>query len=371
MRRSILALLLCALLPIGATVSGKFTAGGKFVAGTTASGGGGDGNAANGEARCDVLAGNCICAESLQATTFNHPGNPDFWDPTDSTSKECTEQVTDAPIVRAAQDLPSTSNNTDATMMARLPAGHSVTRVLTHPTTTQSNFYVGAGVSVRDSAFTKHAAFRGYVYHSPAYNFASEEPGCHSKFLEGFVGSWHIENATGHLAMYQFANGNWGGPNPLGPGFDCCTGEAPGTAISLTEADWKGRWIRVEAHVVNRAGGDSPDGVRHKVYLKDVTNPAAGLSPTQLNGGEEWVGADWTVESEPTLRPWEAWDDITSSPAQATLSFNLYRGFTDLPDTVTCNGFRGATYIMAAGWNTDAGERIGSALEVEGVAGDI
>ena len=314
------------------------------------------------EARCGQLGASCVCSEPFQMTSFTHPVGAWNWNPNDSTTKECGEEAVGAPIARNTQDL---IGSLDATALSKLPTGNSVSRFMTAPTGHTSTFFVGATTTIKNlgATFNRRVSMRGYIYHSPEYNFGNDNPACHSKFLQGQVGSWHIENALGDLAMYQFTNSNWG-PSSIFPR-DCCWG-SPGAQVHLTKQDWRGRWFRVEVVVTNRAGGPSPNGVRYVVYMKDVTKGV-----TQINGGNEFVANDWRVAG-PGPAPWGGWDNITSNPAQANMAFNLYRS-TEIssPNPHQCLGFRAISHMMVAGWDTDSGQRIGSALEVEGVSGAI
>ena len=48
----------------------------------------GAGNAHSEEQRCTELGASCLCSEPLNTTTF--AGGPDFWNPADSTTKQCS-----------------------------------------------------------------------------------------------------------------------------------------------------------------------------------------------------------------------------------------------------------------------------------------
>lgn len=312
-------------------------------------------NASAAEQRCNELGANCVCSEPLQMTGFTSV-NSAWLNPTDTTSLECGAEVAGAPITRAnPNDLLGSS---DATAKNRLPAGHSVVRFLaTQPGLSGTLFVGGAQTSGSlGSKFNARMAMRGYVYHSPDYNFRDETPPCHSKFLQGQVGSWHLENAFGELSMYQFTNPNWG-PAGAFPR-DCCWGLPGATVASPNHAEWKGHWFRVEEVVTNRTG----PGVRHQLYMKDVTNGVA-----QWNGGQEALLVDW-YGTTGGPNPWDSSFNtmITSSPAQVPMDFNFYR---EISPGGACNGWRGVSHMMIAGWDTNAGQRIGAAAEVEGGQG--
>src|SRR5262245_21574407 len=49
------------------------------------------GNVAAAEQRCNDLGTSCVCSEPLNTTTF--AGGPDFWNPADSTTKQCSVEA--------------------------------------------------------------------------------------------------------------------------------------------------------------------------------------------------------------------------------------------------------------------------------------
>src|SRR3989440_5612464 len=125
-------------------------------------------NAQAEEQRCIALGANCICSEPLNTTTF--AGGPSFWNPADSTTKECSEEpaAIGAPIAR---NSPVFSSN-DATAMAALPPGHTMSNFLRTDDNHQGTFFVGNGIPV-SSSFVRLAA-RWYVWHTPVFDFKLE-----------------------------------------------------------------------------------------------------------------------------------------------------------------------------------------------------
>lgn len=279
--------------------------------------------------------------------------NGSWLNPTDTTSKECGAEVLGAPITRAnANDMVA---STDATALSRLPTGNSVSRFVATQPGLSGTLFIGGAQTSKDlgSQYNARMAMRAYVYHSPDYNFRDETPPCHSKFLQGQVGAWHIENAFGQLEMYQFTNPNWG-PASYFPR-DCCWGLPGATASSPDHAEWKGHWFYVENIVTKRAG----PGVRHQLYMRDISKGV-----TKWNGGKEALLVDW-YGTTGGPDPWTADFNqlITSSPAQVPMDLNYYR---EVSAGGACNGWRAASHFMIAGWDTDTGQRIGPAIEVEG-----
>ncbi len=307
------------------------------------------------EQRCNQLSSNCVCSEPFQMTGFTSV-NGSWLNPTDSTSLECAAEVPTAPITRSnANDMLGT---TDATALNRLPLGHKVSRFLATRPGVTGTLFIGGTLNSRNlgSKYNARMSMRAYVYHSPDYNFRDETPGCHSKFLQGQVGAWHLENAFGELTMYQFTNSNWG-PSSAFPR-DCCYGipttQSPAPK-SPDHAEWKGHWFFIENVVTKRAG----PGVRHQLYMRDITRGV-----TQWNGGKEALLVDWYgTASGPNSWTTSFNQSITSSPAQVPMDLNFYR---ETPSGGGCNGWRGVSHLMISGWDTDSGQRIGPAVEVEG-----
>lgn len=306
------------------------------------------------EQRCNELGTNCVCSEPFQMTSFTKSVDPAFWNPTDSTTKECGYEAAGHPISRVQQDVRPQS---DATALSRLPAGHSISRFVSGGAGMHGIFFIGGDVNTAalGATFNARMAVRGYVYHSPDYNFRDDTPACHSKFLQGQPGAWHWENFVGSIHQYQFGGANFG-PSSAFPR-DCCWG-APGAALELTKNDWRGHWFRFEDVVTNRSGA----GARHILYMKDVTRGVP-----QLNGGAEFVAADWYGTGTGP----DNWDSsfnkiITSNPRLLPVAVNFYR---EISAGGGCNGWRGLSHLMIAGWDTNAGQRIGPAAEIEGGSG--
>src|SRR6267143_6892286 len=78
-------------------------------------------NAQAEEQRCIGLGANCICSEPLNTTTF--AGGLGFWNPADSTTKECSVEA--AVIGGAVVRNGPVFGTNDATAMAALPPGHT------------------------------------------------------------------------------------------------------------------------------------------------------------------------------------------------------------------------------------------------------
>lgn len=305
------------------------------------------------EQRCDELGVNCVCSEPFLMTGFTKNVDSAFWNPTDTTTKECGYEVAGHPISRVAQDIKA---QTDATALARL--GNKIPRFVSSGAGAAGIFFIGGDInaSALGSTYNARMAVRFYTYYSPDYNFRDDTPACHSKFLQGSVGSWHLENFQGDIHMYNFTGGNWRTTSGSYFPRDCCW-TTPGAALTLNNNDWKGHWFRVEVVTTNRSG----PGWRTIVYMKDVTTGV-----TKVNGGNEFVATD-TYGTATGPQDWTTAfnQQIISSPRQLPMVVNLYREV----GAGSCSGWRGVSHFMMAGWDTDASQRIGGAAEIEGTSG--
>ncbi len=314
------------------------------------------------EQRCTELGVNCVCSEPFNTATFASiswsggacTGGGCYFNPSDSTVKECSYEVSGYPIATYS-DFHGSNN---ATALSRLPAGNTVQRVAARGEGAAGTWWLGGNLISEGLGATYNArmSIRFYAYHSPNYNFRDDNPPCHSKFLQGSPGAWHWENYTGDIHMYNFTASNWG-PASFFPR-DCCFG-APGVQVALDNSSWQGHWFFVEAVVVNRSG----PGLRHILYMRDITNGV-----TKVNNGVEFVASDW-FGTAGGPDPWTSAfnTQITSSPRQIPMQINGYRE----AGQGACSGWRGYSHMMIAGWGTDAGQRIGAAREVEGAGGSV
>ncbi len=299
------------------------------------------------EKRCTDLGANCVCSEPLQATTYNNYGTNSHWNPNDSTNLECNgEGFGGAAVVRNAGTTVDLLASSDATALSKLPSGHKVQRFLAGPQNHKGIWFTGH--TMPDSTtFAKRIAMRYYIYHSPDFNFSKENDpttsfGCNAKLLQfdaGLLG----DITHGAIHMYNFTD--W--PKPQ----DCCrTGPGP-SDNNLLRADWQGKWWRVEAIMVNRNSANTGQHWRLQVYLKNVTDGAA----------EKLV-----VDTDTPGTQLNSVNPRIPSAVMSKLLVNLFRGENYANQ---CFGFEGISHYMVAGWNTDDGQRILGASEIEGSGG--
>lgn len=316
-------------------------------------------NATGNEDRCEALGANCVCSEPMNTNNLPTKGNQYTLDPQDTTAKECTgfDGVVGGVIVGNNQSATPTNfiaADNSSSVLGALPAGNNVNYVIRGSESNVGSSFAPFFIGHRQTStkFTKRFAYRYYVYHTPDYEFAEMCNG-NTKFAQGpVVGGMHAANGKATIQYYGGWN-NWTYANGTKKVGDCCT-LGPGPNAEQPLSFFQGKWLRVEGVVTNRAGGASPNGFTFKLYIKNVTD-----------GTPEIKVVDTTLANSPTgpSTDWLGRDDLTPDSIVADFFSNNYR-------EGNCKGFRAVSHYMAAGWDTDEGQRIGSAKEVEGVLGE-
>jgi hypothetical protein len=253
---------------------------------------------------------------------------PDFWDPNDSTTKECGVEGADpnGAIVRTTSTV---TISTDATAMAALPAGHSVSRFVRANDDHQGTFFAGHGQSV-SASFVRVAA-RWYIWHTPTFDFKLEGSCENSKIAQ-----------MDFTALIDYTEGfHTYGYQGFTPSEDCCI-SGPGPGAGLASSEMKGKWWRWEVVLTNRSGPD----FRVQMYGKNVTDDEAEIEIIDL----------W---DDPRV------DNLTPPGLMSAILSNNHR----FSSSGTCRGWIGLSHYMYAGWTADAGQRIGAAEEIEGEGG--
>lgn len=290
------------------------------------------------EARCTELGSACVCSEPFNTNSLVETET--YWkDPADSVTKECSTAGIAGGALEANPVSKITARN-DTQLMNALPAGHSVSWAAGGTDNHLGIFF--AGHTHNSSTFLKRLAARFYIYHSTNYQFAGEGVCTNSKLMQ-FTGPNSLaDKSFGYIHMYNFfTTDGWnpGYPEPTG----CCF-HGPGPDEDVIQSDdWRGNWWRLEAIYVNRAGPNW----RFLLYAKNVTTDGQEYTviDTGAGGTEFNNGANWTPPGR-----------------QDMMNINNYR-------ETGCNGWLAISHYMMAGWDTDAGQRIGLAEEIEGEAG--
>ena len=151
--------------------------------------------------------------------------------------------------------------------------------------------------------------------------------------------------------MYSWTNSP---PWNVGTGFDCCWfGPGPTNVQGTYKSSFfRGKWFRFEAIVRNSLPTGGPTII--EIYRRNITDntPEQKIIDTSMPTSQP-VGSQWGTTQATTLKPGKRVVDIWFDPFRRDV----------------CSGYIGLTHIMGAAWDTDAGQRIGPAIEVEGGPG--
>jgi hypothetical protein len=343
------------------------------------------------EQRCTELGVNCVCSEPLNTSNLVQVG---YWyNPADSTSKECVEEYGQAAGSAVFYNQPTHNDifmSNDPIVLSRLPNRQSVVQYFIRSIEGQiGEFSVGNNQffpqpNVFPFTRTQLAsvlpgnlggnyiavarwAQRFYYYLSDNFEFEfTGTCGNGKRTLTDQLNTVHLGSGT--LGTYNFG---WDldcslvglGPNcghfkidgPNGSQYepDCCNNGGPATSSgSLSPPGGQGKWWRIENVITNRLG----PGFRYQVFLKNVTDNGPELMIQDTNG----------TYGNGSAGPWVPSAQLTPNEVTPILNFYLggkaygYRGGTP------CLGWQGYTHYMQAQWDTNAGQRIGPAYEVEG-----
>jgi hypothetical protein len=278
------------------------------------------------ERRCRELGENCVCSEPLNGT-LRRIGT--WYNPNDSETKECTVDNTSDPALRGvaltrnADDLRPTN---ESFILGALPAGHKISSVVRAPEGYSGLWFLGHYFG-DEQRFLKRLAVRWYRYYSSNYEMSpADNPACdqRGKITEAHVNYTSVGNG---FTAYNFLN--WT-PN----GRDCC-GYVQTSDPTIRQL--RGKWVRFEYMMINRNG----PGHNSLLYVKNVTDD----SPEQLVFDFSRLSF-WSPRFTPP------------SPVRFLRASQYAQG--------TCAGFAAVSHFMSAGWDTDTGQRIGPAYEIEG-----
>lgn len=309
------------------------------------------------ESRCTELGANCICSEPLNTNSWiviNTWG----YNPADTTGsdKECRNEgvagvayfSTDPTGAKSRFSVASAA--TDPAIFTALPQGNTVTYVWRSPTgegtgVISNRFRIGTDPFVRQG-------IRFYRYYSSDFTFTGptppDAPLCNSlKIMQmGSKGNYSggpMFQGVGNWAFYDFSTSTgWSAS------VDCC-GEPkiPGQAASLpTRASVRGKWIRFEGYIVNNTTSGTTS---NEWYMKNVTDNTPEVRIADTAGAAQFAGVH---------------------PASPMIDFSV-NGFRSNNGNA-CGGYFAHSHFLAAAWTTNAGQRIGAAVEIEagGSTGD-
>ena len=297
------------------------------------------------EQRCKDLGVSCICSEPLNTTDLGWNG-VSYYNPADSTpsTKECTlEGGQGYAMIRNLGDLTGTN---DSTVLSAFPPGHKVHYVTRAPWGYGGTWFLGSKQIASAPSGKQRLAARWYVYTSSDMFNPSDCGGAKLVDMrmtngEGLNGAIISSAAT---QVYNFLR--WT------PAQDCCL-YGPGPDAT-TAAVWQGHWVRAEV-VISRPGGQGAtnpgQGPIAQLFLKNVTRP----------GSSELTAID-TSYSLGLLRPTTA---FRNPPTTFITILSHNHRQPNLTTGTRCRGFRALSHYMSAAWDTDEGQRIGAAFEIE------
>jgi len=302
------------------------------------------------EKRCSDLGANCVCSEPYNTNNLVTLSS-DTKNPADSVTKQCSTGSYPGGSLES-NNVNQIIPRNDAAMMSALPAAKAVSWAVGSIDRAALNYMIYfAGNKFASASYTKRLAARYYIYHSSDYQFAGDGSCTNSKMME-LTGPNHlIDKSYGFIHMYNFQAGSgWS------PGLDCCVyGPVPTIGGGNTsKGTLKGKWWRFELVLTNRAG----PGYRAELWGKNITDntPEVKIVDTGAPNQSNYPGDP--ITQFPYTTSW-----IPPSRQDKVLINNYSEN--------NCAGWLAFSHYMMAGWDTDSGQRIGSALEIEGVAGAI
>jgi len=304
------------------------------------------------EMRCGELGAACICSEPFNTNQYTAP-NSLIWNPSDSVTKQCSRNAFGTPINTSKEVGLLAKFGNDPTVLNALPSGHNVQYTLQMLEGEPNYQTVRVGADNLDNTEwygnvpNKRVAVRFYMYHSPDFSFANDLLGesNNTKFFElSGVNSGFWDDKDGKNNFMSYTLYSWTDSN----------GVSYSTKSSyqnvLLSDSLKGIWMRYEIVVINR-DGVSGNGTIMRMYAQDVTNDTPEIklwdTATDAFTSGVFMGAN--------ARPSVPIEDFHT---------NNYR--QDAKNGIPMKGFRAISHFMVAAWDTDTGQRIGAANEIEG-----
>ncbi|MDO8742198.1 MAG: LamG-like jellyroll fold domain-containing protein, partial [bacterium] len=324
------------------------------------------------EQRCDELGANCVCSEPLQTTVFNQI-NTYFWDAADTTTtdKQCHTIVSspgyEGTLISHGSRIWNSLNSGPA--WNALPPGHSLKFIQLNDEGPTGSFSLQHSWAT-DPIPTARRAQRLYLYYTPNFVFSEDWnnnvlPGvdCQNsgKTIQlsergGGILTFNSDRWNVHAWAYLYdgVRSFWGGSPTDQPQLG-----ATGQGLTMVSADFKGKWWRYEVVYRNLPG---PKTIV-EVYLKNVTDntPEFKILDTALPRiyTDQWGNQTVWTQSQA--------DNLSLAQGGWDMFWDLFRN--PQPGRDNCAGAYGFTEFAAAAWDTDAGQRIGAACEVEGGCG--
>jgi len=309
------------------------------------------------EARSVALGSASKCAQSWNSTIAQDSGNSYGWHQNTTPTKPC---LFDASVEflfphEDAIDPVSATSSTYAAVFSALPAAHTNTRVLVLPEGYSNQAEGGYTFSGFQLQTQGRWAYRWYAYYSSNYSTYTGSCTNSSKWATIQTSFIQMSHQTDLKTPQVYG---WGAidsaPYNWLPDVSPCCWFGPGyDTAAAADGALPGSWWRYE---IIGHGMDGTPGAYLKVYRKNITSGASEkkiidttIDCVDCDGGT-W---DWPAEAKTALVSPDGMNMVTS---------NFYRAGT-------CAGYIATAYQLAAQWDTDSGQRIGAAEEMEGVEG--
>ena len=331
------------------------------------------------ENRCDDLGINCVCSEPANTDTLVLDKTTEGLNPADtiSSDKECSVNgLVGSAMSGLFSEINQITTGNNPSVLAKIPAstisnyargvdGHTV------------NWFFGAKDIDTIKPYPKaRTAFRWYVYHSSSavageadFEFKGDASCANTKWARlGSTDSGIQADGGINFTFYTLwswnkganilkeANCCWTGP----PAIDYDGNQYAYSPVGKTAGGWKtylrGKWWRVEIVMTNRGANNvAPNGTVLQMFMKNITDDSPEIKVVDTSIVDATTGPDGS---------WLGWNDFTDTSVTSNFETNNYR-------QGVCSGYKAISHYMLSAWDTNAGQRIGSALEIEGVSGII
>lgn len=350
------------------------------------------------EQKCDELGTNCVCSEPLNTTQYGGSG-AGWYNPADSTTKECTYEDANLPVTigDAIRSEMGVTGSNNSVALSRLPASHTMQyfgksadnftglvdiqhmqkRAVSRAWLDANTPGVLQADNYRSGYVSKaRAAARVYMYFSDGtegggslpYSWAGGNGGACTNGKIGAadtqVLTWNYEPNT-PVSTYNFDWGSESACAPRGLPSGCsnfkldgvggtqyaqgCCGVGPTISDSgPTAAEKRGKWWYLEWAISNRF----TSGWRLEMWVRNVTDNLTERKVLDTTG---------TIPSA----YWTPSPNLTPAEINATGNFLAQFG-TAVYRASTCTGWIGESHFLFAQWDTNANQRINKAYEVEG-----
>lgn len=315
------------------------------------------------EQRCKNLGVNCICSEPLNTSTWVNANGNAFFNPADTTTKECSASgVAPGAVLEDGSGFLYQSVSSGPAVSA-LPAGHTITYVLR---TNDGRGGQALSHKFAASAPTALRSFRFYRYYSSDHVWTdSAYPGCNSgKLLQlgfngAFTGGPLVSMGISNQIGFYDVNTSFGWSQNMAP--NCCASGPGSNLVTLpTQSQLRGKWWRIEFALHNAAPGGPP--TYWEMWIKNVTDnlPEMKVLDSRVSTTANGPDSSFWWQSPMT-------DGLHVTTTISEMSINMFRS----PNSSPCPGYIANTHALWAAWPTDAGQRIGPASEIEGNGGII